>query len=38
MTSAYVLLAALAAAVAAWLVWRTALKGLRRFVRNLWPH
>lgn len=38
MTTGYVLLAALAAAVAAWLVWRAALNGLRRFVRNLWPH
>lgn len=38
MTTVYVLLAALAAAVAAWLVWRAALNGLRRFVRNLWPH
>jgi hypothetical protein len=37
-TTVYVLLAALAAAVAAWLVWRAALNGLRRFVRNLWPH
>jgi hypothetical protein len=34
----YVLLAALASAVAAWLLWRAALTGLRRFVRNLWPH
>jgi len=33
-----VLLAALVAAVAAWLLWRAALHGLRRFVRNLWPH
>jgi hypothetical protein len=34
----YVLLAALAAAVLLWLLWRAALNGLRRFVRNLWPH
>ncbi len=34
----YVLLGALVAAGAAWLLWRAALKGLRGFVRNLWPH
>jgi hypothetical protein len=34
----YVLLAALVTAGAAWLLWRAALHGLRRFVRNLWPH
>ena len=38
MTTTYVLLALLAAAVAAWLAWRVALDSLRRFVRNLWPH
>ena len=38
MTTGYLLLAALAAAIAAWLIWRAALNGLRRFVRNLWPH
>jgi len=37
-TTTYLLLAALGAAVAAWLIWRATLKGLRRFVRNLWPH
>jgi hypothetical protein len=36
--TAYVLVASLIAAVAAWLLWRAALNGLRRFVRNLWPH
>jgi hypothetical protein len=34
----YVLLAVLALAIAAWLLGRAALNGLRRFVRNLWPH
>jgi hypothetical protein len=34
----YALLAVLVAAVAAWLLWRAALTGLRRYVRNLWPH
>jgi hypothetical protein len=34
----YVLLGALVAAAVAWLLWRAALTGLRRFVRNLWPH
>jgi hypothetical protein len=34
----YVLLAVFASALAAWLLWRVALKGLRRYVRNLWPH
>jgi hypothetical protein len=38
LTTTYVLLAGLTAAVAMWLMWRAALKGLRRFVRNLWPH
>jgi hypothetical protein len=33
-----VLLAAVGAAAAIWLVWRAAITGLRRFVRNLWPH
>jgi len=37
-TAAYLLLATTAVAVAAWLLWRAALHGLRRFVRNLWPH
>jgi hypothetical protein len=31
-------LAVFASAVAAWLLGRAALRGLRRFVRNLWPH
>jgi hypothetical protein len=34
----YALLGVLATALAAWLLWRAALRGLRRFVRNLWPH
>jgi hypothetical protein len=34
----YLLVGALVAGVAAWLLWRAALGGLRRFVRNLWPH
>jgi hypothetical protein len=34
----YVVFAALAAAVAAWLLGRAARNGLRRVVRNLWPH
>jgi len=34
----YVLVGAIVAAVAVWLLWRTAMKGLRGFVRNLWPH
>ena len=34
----YLLLAVLASAVAGWLLGRAALRGLRRFVRNLWPH
>jgi hypothetical protein len=38
-STSYVLLASLAAAAAvAWLLGRAALNGLRRFVRNLWPH
>ena len=38
MTGTYLLLAAIVVAIAAWLVWRAALNGVRRFVRNLWPH
>jgi hypothetical protein len=34
----WVVLGALVAAVAAWLLWRAAMKGLRGVVRNLWPH
>jgi hypothetical protein len=34
----YALFAVLATALAVWLLWRAALNGLRRFVRNLWPH
>jgi len=34
----WLLLAALALAVAGWLLGRAALRGLRGFVRNLWPH
>ena len=34
----YLTLAALAAAGAAWLLWRSALRAMRRYVRNLWPH
>jgi len=34
----YVLLGVLVAAMAAWLLWRAAVRGLRGFVRNLWPH
>ena len=38
MTGTYLLLGAIVVAIAAWLVWRAALNGVRRFVRNLWPH
>ena len=38
LSSISALLGVLATALAAWLLWRAALKGLRRFVRNLWPH
>jgi hypothetical protein len=31
-------LAACAVAIAAWLVSRAALRGMRRYIRNLWPH
>jgi hypothetical protein len=34
----YSVLGVLATALAAWLLWRAAVNGLRRFVRNLWPH
>jgi hypothetical protein len=34
----YLLLLALAGLVVAWLLGRAALHGLRRYVRNLWPH
>jgi hypothetical protein len=34
----YLALGALALALAAWLLWRLAMSGLRRYVRNLWPH
>jgi hypothetical protein len=34
----YALLGALVAVVAAWLLWRVAVQGLRGVVRNLWPH
>jgi hypothetical protein len=34
----YLLLGLLAGAVVAWLLWRAAMHGLRRYVRNLWPH
>jgi hypothetical protein len=37
-TTISALLGVLATALAVWLLWRAALNGLRRFVRNLWPH
>lgn len=33
-----VVVAACAVAIVAWLVSRAALRGMRRYVRNLWPH
>jgi hypothetical protein len=38
MTALYLALLALAFLVAAWLFIRAALRGLRTFVRSLWPH
>jgi hypothetical protein len=38
MTNLYLALAALALLLAAWLFVRAALRGLRTFVRSLWPH
>jgi hypothetical protein len=38
MSMIYVALAVVAAALAAWLICRTALRAMRRYVRNLWPH
>ena len=38
MTALYLTLLALAFLVAAWLFIRAALRGLRTFVRSLWPH
>jgi hypothetical protein len=38
MATIYSLLGVLVTALAVWLLWRAALHGLRRFVRNLWPH
>ena len=38
MTAIYVALAAAAFLLAAWLFVRAALRGLRTFVRSLWPH
>jgi hypothetical protein len=37
-SAVYVLLAVLGVAVAVWLVYRIALRALRGYVRNLWPH
>jgi hypothetical protein len=34
----YLLLVAVVGALVAWLLWRAAMRGLRRYVRNLWPH
>jgi hypothetical protein len=38
MTTLYLALLALAILLAAWLFVRAALRGLRTFVRSLWPH
>jgi hypothetical protein len=38
MATIYSLLGVLVTALAVWLLGRAALRGLRRFVRNLWPH
>lgn len=38
MTALALALLALAVLLAAWLVVRAALRGLRTFVRSLWPH
>jgi hypothetical protein len=35
---AYLLIAAIVAALVLWLVLRTALRAFRGYVRNLWPH
>jgi len=38
MTAIYVVLSAVAFLLAVWLFVRAALRGLRTFVRSLWPH
>ena len=38
MTALYLTLTAVAFLLAAWLFVRAALRGLRTFVRSLWPH